>query len=69
MLVDNVVKDHQPQVGHAQVVDVGKGQGDFEVDFGPILDDLVVFAAGVTAGFVDAGQNALQRQLDLFGSL
>jgi hypothetical protein len=31
VFVDDVVEDHQPQVGHADVVDVGKGQGDFEV--------------------------------------
>ncbi len=55
VFVDEVVKDHQTQVGHADVVDIGKGQGHFEINLIPIFDDLIVFAAGVTAGFVHAG--------------
>ncbi len=58
VLVDQVVEDHQPQVGHAEVVDVGEGEGDFVVNIGPVFADLVVFAAGVAARFGDAGEDA-----------
>src|SRR5690606_24447028 len=52
--VDDVVERHQPQVGHADVVDVGEGQGNAEIDLVPILDYLVILAPSVATRFADA---------------
>ena len=67
VLVDDVVHDHQPQVRHAEVVDVGEGQCHLKINVVPILDDLVVLAAGIPCRFGHAGENALQGKFDLFG--
>ena len=67
VLVDDVVVDHPAQVRHADVVEVGEGHGHAIADAAPLLDDLVEFAAGVAAGFGDAGEDALQRGFDCGG--
>ena len=66
MLVDDIVHDHQAQVRHAQIVNIGKSEGNFIIDFGPPFNHLVVFATGVTTGLGDARQDAFQYNFYLF---
>ena len=51
-LVDQVVQDHEPEVGAAELVDVGKGEGHLAADGGvvPVFGDAVELAAGVAGG-------------------
>ena len=56
MLVDDIVKDHQAQVGHAQIVNIGKSQSHLEVNLVPIFNDLVVFSAVYRPGFATRGR-------------
>src|SRR5690606_29133559 len=58
--VEEVVQDLGPVVGHADFVGVGEDQGNGRGDGGGVLDDLVGFAAEVTPGVLDFGQDARQ---------
>ena len=62
--VDDLVQDGDAQVGHAQVVQVGEDQRDADGGGIPVLDDLVEFAAGVAARFLNGGQDARQARLN-----
>ena len=62
--IDLVVEIHNAQVGHAQVIDVGEGKGDFDIGVMPIFDDAVVFPADITAGFFHLQEEAIQTTLD-----
>jgi len=54
--VDDVVEDHESQIGHPQVVDVGVGQRDAERVLFPVLGHRVELAACVARGARDAAQ-------------
>src|SRR5581483_4338948 len=68
--VGDVVKDLQAHVGAADLVDVGEGQHQAQVDLGLGLDDLVQLTAGVPRGFGDPRQYTVElvlRDLHVFG--
>ena len=50
--VDEVVEDHEAEVGATELVDIGEGEGDLAADGGvfPVLWDAVELAAGVAGG-------------------
>ncbi len=52
--VDDVVEDAEPQVRHADVVEVGVGEDDADVAGVPVLDGRVPLAAGVARGLLHA---------------
>ena len=60
--VEQVVEDHQPQVGPTQFIDIGEGEGDLAADGGvvPLFGDAVEFAAGVAGGLGHFVQDAVQ---------
>ena len=66
-LVEQLVQDRQPQVGHAQVVEIGEDQGDVGVDAVPVFDHLVELAAGIAAGFLHGGEDAFEARIDIRG--
>ena len=51
-LVDEVVEDHEAEVGATELVDIGEGEGDLAADgrIVPVLGDAVELAAGVAGG-------------------
>jgi hypothetical protein len=57
--VEDIVEDGQPQVGHADVVDVGIGQGKAYRCGLPVLHDGVPLAAGIAGGPAHPGQDAI----------
>ena len=58
--VDDVVEDAEAHVRHADVVEVGVGEGDAHVAGVPVLDDGVPLAAGVAGRLLDAGEQAIR---------
>ena len=56
--IDDLVQDGQPEVRHADVVDVREKQRDPDGGGIPILDRLVQLAAGVAAGLFHVRQDA-----------
>ena len=58
--VEDLIQHRQPEVGHAQVVDIGKGQADAHGRGVPILDDAVVLPSRVAARLADGGEDSLQ---------
>ncbi len=60
LLVEDVIENGQAQVGHAQIVDIRKGQGHACGDYGPLFHDLIQLTAGVAAGLLHRGQNVPQ---------
>ncbi|OGD29491.1 MAG: hypothetical protein A2Y56_05330 [Candidatus Aminicenantes bacterium RBG_13_63_10] len=54
--VEPVIEDLLSQVGHADLVDVGKGQGQAKPDGVRALADLVPFAADVASGLLHSGE-------------
>ena len=66
-LVDQVVEDHQPQVGPAQFINIGEGEGDLAADGGivPLFGDAVEFAAGVAGWLHHFVQDAVQGARNL----
>ena len=66
--VHGAVEDAQSQVGHANFVSVREAHGEAHVHRGLVLDDLVVFPAGVASGFLYAQQNALSLCVNHDGS-
>ena len=65
--VDQVVEDHQPQVGPAQFINIGEGEGDLAADGGgvPVFGDAVEFAAGVAGWLHHFVQDAVQGARNL----
>ena len=59
--VEPVVEDGQPMVGHAQIIDVGKGQRPADVVGVPVLDDAIPFAARVAGRLAHLRQDLFQR--------
>ena len=58
-LVHGAIEDAQSQVGHSNFVSVRKAHGKAHIYRCLILDDLVVFPAGVAGWLLDGGQDAL----------
>ena len=69
MLVNDVVENHQPQVGHADIINIREGQGHPQIYLIPIFDDLVVFAPRVPAGLPHPGQYPFQSLFNFCCSL
>ena len=61
-LVDEVVEDHEAEVGAAELVDIGEGEGDLAADgrVVPVLGDAVELAAGVAGGLGHFVQDAVE---------
>ncbi len=57
--VEDAVEDLNAEVGHADLVDVRKGQRDAQAAGRAVLDDGVDFAAQVAAGLFDPGEEGL----------
>ena len=62
--IDLVVEIHDAQIGHAQIVNVGEGQSNFNVGAIPILDDAVVFTADIATGFFHLQEAPFQISLN-----
>ena len=58
MFVDNVVENHQTEVRHAQIVDVGESQGDQYSTSSQFLRIWLYSTARVASRLVDTRQNA-----------
>ena len=58
--VDRIVKDAHAEIGHADLVNVGKAQRHTQRDMLFVLDDLVIFPAGVARRLLYPRQDAFQ---------
>ena len=54
--VEAMVEDADAQIGHADLIGIGEGEGEPRLDRGLILDDLPILTARITAGTGDGGQ-------------
>ena len=54
-IVQNVIEDSRPHMGHANLVSIGKGQRKTD-PVGRVLSDHIQFAAGVPGGLFHSGQ-------------
>ena len=59
-VVQNPVQDAVAQVGHADLICIGKAEGKTEVHLPRVLPHLVVFSPHVPGRLLDPGQDALQ---------
>ena len=59
--VHGVVEDAHAQVRHADLIGIGKAEGQTQVHLALVLDDLIVFAAGIPGGLLHPGKDAFQR--------
>jgi hypothetical protein len=60
-----VVEDPRSLVGHADLVCVGKGEGDSHVDLVPGLPHYIALNAQISGWFLDARQDIFKRPADL----
>jgi hypothetical protein len=54
-----VIENLKAEMGHPDVIEVGKGQGDVQVDPVVVLANDIGFYAKVTAGMRDSAQDVL----------
>ena len=59
-LVDDPVQDAHTDVGHPDLISIREAEGHAQVHFRFVLDDLIVFPAGVPCGFLHPWQDAFQ---------
>ena len=62
LLIEDVVEDGEPEVRHADVVDVGVGEGQAQRRGVPVLDDGVPLAAGIAGGPCHFAQDGIDVQ-------
>ncbi len=69
--VDQVVEHHQAQIAAAQLINIGKGQGNLATNggIGPIFDNAVQFTAGVARRLFHFMQHTIQGAGNLFWGL
>ena len=62
--VEIFVKNGQTEIGKADVVNVGEGEGNAGFHCVPVFDDLVDLPADIAAGFLDGKKDALETIRD-----
>ena len=65
LVVEQPVEDHPAQIGHRQIVDIGKGHHHTQRDGVPVFAHAVVFPAHVARGLLHGKEHALQCPFDL----
>ena len=55
-----MIQNAHAQVGHADLIGIGKAEGQTDVHLLLVLDDLVIFPAGISGGLLHFRQYAFK---------